>query len=473
MEGLAEAMDSSCINDCLRIHGKAVHRLSRQFFSVFVKPCLGFILSLNMVVFCMAKTSLSETLFPGLADVSADAVLHSETLIEALFQQDRAEADALIRSSRTLPSLDGFAQYHGQWEQRDESQGNEFSQRFLYGITFRKPLFHWGALEANKQIGQILLRSANENVISKRLLVRNEFQRRVLGLYISIRENTFAEHALEHRKRLLELAEENFQQGDISLQELEQARMNHRHAFRDSLASRNFFRDARHRFLKDFSVDGDVLSKLPKVLPEPSVDLDAWRIQLDKFQESGFRNHPEYRVAFDSVEVQENQILVDRARNRPLVDLVVGANQDDTSYMLTELDDRFRQIYFGGVRVTWNIFDGYETRGRVDLATTLRDQAIEKKKRVARKLGQDALKVLHDLENCQARLNATKETLDWKQEGFEKAKVSFSDGQIPEIELANHRFDFEFHQHQFTLENARCLVYLLRAELLTSLGQTK
>ena len=92
---------------------------------------------------------------------------------------------------------------------------------------------------------------------------------------------------------------------------------------------------------------------------------------------------------------------------------------------------------------------------------------------MARKLGQDALKVLHELENCEARLDAIKETLNWKQEGFEKAKVSFTDGQIPEIELANHRFDFEFHQHQFTLENARCLIYLLQAELLTSLGQTK
>ena len=256
-----------------------------------------------------------------------------------------------------------------------------------------------------------------------------------------------------------------------SVQELETARMNYRQAFQNSLASRNHFRNVRHQFIKDFSASEDVLAKFPDALPDALVDLDDWRAAIENFQQTAFRNHPEYRNALDAIDVQENQILVDSARNRPLVDLVVGANQDDTTYMMAELDDRFRQIYFGGVRVTWNIFDGYETRGRVNLAKTLRDQAVERKKRLARKLAQDALQILHELENCKARMEAGKETLDWKAERFSKAQKSFEIGQIPEIELATNRYDFEFHRHQSTLENVRCLVLLLQAELLTTLGQ--
>ena len=452
------------------LHGISV--MIRKSLSLFVIPLSGvfYLLALTFAGPCFGQ-NLSEQIFPELHDVTAEAVQNSESMIEALFQRDRAEANALIRSARTHPSLDGFVQYHGQWEQRDQSNDNEFSQRFLYGLTLRKPLFHWGALDANRRIGEILLHSARENLFAKQSLVRNEFKRRILVLYISRQESTFAEYTLEHHKRMLEVAEDNHEQGIASLQDLESARMNYRQSFQDSLRIRNQFRNIRHQFLRDFSVADDILAKIPKELPRLPMDLDSWRERLKNFQQSGFRNHPEYRAALGAIDVQENQILVDRARNRPLIDLVVGANQDDTTYMMAELDDRFRQIYFGGVRVTWNIFDGYETKGRINLAQALRDQAVERKKRLARKLAQDALQFLHELENCNARMEAGKETLDWKDGRLRKAEKSFEAGQLPEIELDHHRFDSKFHHHQSTLENARFLSLLLQVDLLITLGQ--
>ena len=465
--GLAVAFVQTC---CFFTHEGSV-RGGKILPAFLVRPsricCLFAVVSAGP---CIGQ-NLSEQIFPELADDTAQAVQNSETTIEALFQQDRAEANALIRSARNHPSLDGFVQYHGQWEQRDQSNDNKFSQRFLYGLTLRKPLFHWGALDANRRIGEILLHSARENLFAKQSLVRNEFKRRILVLYISRQESTFAEYTLEHHKRMLEVAEDNHEQGIASLQDLESARMNYRQAFQDSLRIRNQFRNIRHQFLRDFSVADDILAKIPKELPRLPMDLDSWRERLKNFQQSGFRNHPEYRAALGAIDVQENQILVDRARNRPLIDLVVGANQDDTTYMMAELDDRFRQIYFGGVRVTWNIFDGYETKGRINLAQALRDQAVERKKRLARKLAQDALQFLHELENSNARMEAGKETLDWKDGRLRKAEKSFEAGQLPEIELDHHRFDSKFHHHQSTLENARFLSLLLQVDLLITLGQ--
>jgi outer membrane protein TolC len=465
--GLAIAL----IQTCDYIHCKFSDLIGKYLITFSVPPQRIFCLfAVGFTGPCIGQT-LSEQIFPGLADDTAQAVQNSESTIEALFQQDRAEANALIRASRTHPSLDGFVQYHGQWEQLDPSNSTEFSQRFLYGLTLRKPLFHWGALDANRRIGEILLHSARENLAAKQSLVRNEFKRRILVLYISRQESAFAEYTLEHRKRMLEVGEDNYGQGIASLQELESARMNYRQSFQDSLRIRNHFRNIRHQFLRDFSVTDDILVKLPQKLPSLPMDLDSWRERLKAFQQSGFRNHPEYRSALDSIDVQENQILVDRARNRPVMDLVVGANQDDTTYMMAELDDRFRQIYFGGVRVTWNIFDGYETQGRINLAQTLRDQAVERKKRLARKLAQDALQFLHALENCKARIEAGKETLEWKEGRLRKAEKSFEAGQLPEIELDHYRFDSKFHLHQSILENARCLSLLLQADLLITLGQ--
>ena len=64
-------------------------------------------------------------------------------------------------------------------------------------------------------------------------------------------------------------------------------------------------------------------------------------------------------AAADAVKVQENDFIDVPAIAQ--LDLVVGANQDDTTHLLTELDDRFAK-FISVEFVSWNIFDGYETR---------------------------------------------------------------------------------------------------------------
>ena len=64
---------------------------------------------------------------PEMADAVAQAVQYSDSMMEAVFQLGRAEADADIRTARTYPVVNGFSQYHGQWEQRDEVSGTVFS----------------------------------------------------------------------------------------------------------------------------------------------------------------------------------------------------------------------------------------------------------------------------------------------------------------------------------------------------------
>ena len=193
-------MSSSCIRDVLR--------------SLF---------GLSLTIACIIRPSLADELLadklmPEMADAVAQAVQYSDSMMEALFQLDRAEADAAIRAARTYPVVNGFSQYHGQWEQRDEVSGTQFSRRFLYGLTLRKPIYHWGALEANKRIGEILLQSANNNLDTRRYFVRSECLRRLLNLSIAERESKFAESTLDFRKRLLEQSETGQAEGVATLQ---------------------------------------------------------------------------------------------------------------------------------------------------------------------------------------------------------------------------------------------------------------
>ena len=134
--------------------------------SSFLRDVLRSFFGLSLTIACIIRPSLADELLadklmPEMADAVAQAVQYSDSMMEAVFQLGRAEADADIRAARTYPVINGFSQYHGQWEQRDEVSGTQFSRRFLYGLT--SSLSTIGGKYT--RIGEILLQSANNNLI--------------------------------------------------------------------------------------------------------------------------------------------------------------------------------------------------------------------------------------------------------------------------------------------------------------------
>ncbi len=194
-----------------------------------------------------------------------------------------------------------------------------------------------------------------------------------------------------------------------------------------------------------------------------------WEQRVRTFIEHGFQEHPHFQNVMSNIDMQEKQIKALRSGNRPNVDLVVGANQDDTSYVLTQLDDRFRQIYYAGVRVNWNIFDGKATQSRINSAKTNLAQAKRQKDFAALQLAQEARRVLHEIQNADVRLKTLKMTMENREERHEKTRQSHEIGQVPESELANSAYDLAYHQHLYHVEYVRSLIHMLYAELITSL----
>ena len=78
-----------------------------------------------------------------------------------------------------------FGQYHYQHEEYDLPLGNQEAGRFIYGLAFKQPVFHWGALKANHNIGRILLQDAKRNKRILQEIVRSHLQRRAIGYYVA------------------------------------------------------------------------------------------------------------------------------------------------------------------------------------------------------------------------------------------------------------------------------------------------
>ena len=417
-----------------------------------------------------AQTPVSHKVFPDLLRLSEENLQDTQALTNALFAEERAVEDLQVRRAGRLPNLSSFGQYHYQREEYDLPLGDQDAGRFIYGLTFKQPVFHWGALRANHNIGRILLRDAKRNKRILQEIVRSHLQRRALGYYIASRQHDFAMLNLRHYGRLLELAEEGLEAGDVKSSELETSRQNYRNATKHQISVLTGKLNAQYQLMQDFAITEEHLGMIPEAVPEGiEIDLETWRLRFQQFITTGYKQHPEYHAVLSNIQVQAESVKVAKAANRPLVDLVVGANQDDTSYNFSELDDRFRQIYYAGVRVSWNIFDGQATKARVRTAKANLREAETRKRFIARKLEQDANQILHELQNSEARLHSLRETVTEKEGKHSRMEASHEAGQIPEHELANSAFDLAAHQHLLLVEYARSISHILHAEHLTSL----
>ena len=417
-----------------------------------------------------AQTPVSHRIFPELLQLSEENLQDTEALTNAIFSEERAAEDLRVRRAGRLPSLSSFGQFHYQREEYDLPLGDQDADRLIYGLTFKQPVFHWGALRANHNIGRILLRDAKRNKRILQEIVRSYLQRQAIAYYIACREHDFAMLNLRHYGRLLDLAEAGLEAGDTKSTELETARQNHRNATKHQIAVLTAKLNVQYQLIKDFAITEEHLGMVPEMLPEGiGIDLETWRLRFQQFTTTGYKQHPEYHAVLSNIQVQGESIKVAQAANRPLVDLIVGANQDDTTYNFSELDDRFRQIYYAGVRVSWNIFDGQATKARIRTAKANLREAETRKNFVARKLEQDANQIFHELQNAQARLQTLRDTVTEKEEKHGKLEAAHEAGQIPEYELANSTFDLAAHRHLLLVEYARSLSHILHAEHLTSL----
>jgi outer membrane protein TolC len=428
------------------------------------------LLALLLPAILGAQSSLADKILQDFYRAAEKRLGDTETLTNALFSEERAEADLQLRKSNRLPSVGTFAQYHFQNEDFDPPLGDQDSERFLYGITVRQPLYYWGSLRANHEVGKILLQQAKRNTLMTREVLKNELLRRGLEYYLTVKDLEFAQVMLKHYADGLEVAEESVKQGVITLTNLENARQHHRNATQNQIRSLTAKLRVEHQLLKDFSLPEEMLEMIPADVAEDlKIDQDYWEEAVGKFIESGFLEHPHFQNVLSNINMQEKQVDALRSGNRPNVDLVIGANQDNTAFVLTQLDDRFRQIYFAGVRVNWNIFDGKATQSRISSAQTTLAQAKRQKDFAALQLAQEARRVLHEIQNADIRLKTLKMTLENRAERHEKTKKSHANGQVPDSELKNSAFDFSYHKHLYHVEYIRSLIHMLNAELITTL----
>jgi outer membrane protein TolC len=86
------------------------------------------------------------------------------------------------------------------------------------------------------------------------------------------------------------------------------------------------------------------------------------------------------------IEKEELNLRIQKVRMRPKLSLIAGLNQDELSAATSTNDRTATQRTYIGVQISWNIFDGFETKGRKLASMKRLRQLKESRKRLEENL---------------------------------------------------------------------------------------
>ena len=126
------------------------------------------------------------------------------------------------------------------------------------------------------------------------------------------------------------------------------------------------------------------------------------------------------------VEIEDKQYILDRSASRPQVRAFSGYE------IYSERDPAVGQEFnYGGVvgiNATWNIFDGFATKGRMQATRARREAAVQALAAARRSVASEVRSAFYDLEQAERVLETETQNVQTADEALEMAKGNFAAG---------------------------------------------
>jgi outer membrane protein len=126
------------------------------------------------------------------------------------------------------------------------------------------------------------------------------------------------------------------------------------------------------------------------------------------------------------IQIEDQQYILDRSASRPHVRAFSG--YEVYSERDPEVGQEFNYGYLVGINATWNIFDGFATRGRMQATRARRGAAVQALAAARRAVASEVRSAFFDLEQADRVLQAETKNVQTADEALEIAKGNFAAG---------------------------------------------
>lgn len=384
----------------------------------------------------------------------------SPTMRSSLLRLREVEQNIRIARAQRLPNVSADIQFNVTAEDREDFEDIFWRQRPFNRISASQPLFRWFALKRAQENAHLQVEYMElSHSLTLRNLVRETRERYFQVLELQLVRD-LAEARMEAERRNVEREELNLELGRASSDEYlqavtrfqeDQTRLyDAQRRLQSTLTTFKARTGYREPILQDYR---EVAQALLAVEVEPIIP--------DSIPREDLETEETLRLANLAEQAEKDQVI-QRARTRPNLSLLVQVFQDEISQRGLE-DSITRNNLFLGIRVVWNIFDGWEGDARVRQAE-LRQRRYELELDQARiDLLDQVEQTLSEIRLAEDAIAARRQQLDYLDERVEKARIELDQGRITEDDLFNIRVSRD--QAHYNLVRAYVDYVLLRAGL--------
>jgi outer membrane protein TolC len=372
--------------------------------------------------------SYPESQLPELAAILAAVPAKAPELILKSIKQEESVARLDQAKSGYYPRLDlrGSFGYERNIYEKNLPDTDNFGVG--YSAVLRRPLFHWGAIEA--RIKQARLDFTNEG-LARELTLRS-INRGIRADYLALLVNQSAlRQAKLRREQLAEQGKSlraNLAAGLLGTTETEQNDL----ALASALLDIEQLETEQARIAATYrrTIGWDAPLALDSALrPATTADILAWIDAARRARgEDWIPSHAGVLTRRNLIEREKQELTRITAQQRPLLNAAASAGQGQSNTAARDNVGTF--TYFAGLDVTWNIFDGFETRHRRIESNLRRRRAETELNSFQATLAAEASKLLDTLSLQTRRLDLEQRRLVLARSAFASQQRDFEQGRL-------------------------------------------
>ncbi len=144
-------------------------------------------------------------------------------------------------------------------------------------------------------------------------------------------------------------------------------------------------------------------------------------------------NRPVIKARQKDIEIEDQQYILDRSALRPHVRAFSG--YEVYSERDPEVGQEFNYGGIVGINATWNIFDGFATKGRMQATRARREAAVQALAAVRRSVASEVRSAFFDLKQAERVLETETRNVQTADEALEIAKGNFSAGLGTQLDI--------------------------------------
>ena len=150
-------------------------------------------------------------------------------------------------------------------------------------------------------------------------------------------------------------------------------------------------------------------------------------------------HRPELLARADEIDIQRKQLIVDRSELFPHLDLFAGYDVVSEPSIHAQAD--YYNGYVAGAAVTWHMFDGFATKGRMHATRARIDEAETAFDALRRSIETDVLRAFRDLQKAEEQIQTQSANVQLATDSLKLATGNFSVGLISQLELLQSQLD--------------------------------